>query len=167
MSERPSCVRNLEEIDAVREGYPSESELLSEGRSLARAVGLARLGIHLEVLPPGSRTSWPHAEEKEEEFILVLEGEPELWLDGRLHLLRAGDCVGFVPGTGQAHTFINNGEVSVRLIVVGERLPNNRIYYPLHPRGPKGMPASRRWVPEPAPDLGPHDGLPTTLREGR
>jgi len=164
MTERPAFIRNLEELPSSREAYDGDTELLSVGIPLARALGLARLGVHHESLPPGSRTSWPHAEETEEEFVLVLEGFPQVWLDGVLHDLRPGDSVAFVPGTGIAHTFINNSSAVVRLLVVGERRADNRVFYPLHPQGYAGMQKERQWAPTPAHVLGPHDGLPDALR---
>ena len=66
-----------------------------------------RLGIHHERLPPGRRLCWPHAEADEEEFVFVLEGEPDLWLDGQVRRLKPGDGVSFPAGTGIAHTFPN------------------------------------------------------------
>lgn len=71
-------------------------------------------------LPPGRRTSYPHAESDEEEFIYVLEGYPEVWINGYLWKLEPGDSVGFPAGTGVCHTFLNNTEQEVRLLVVGE-----------------------------------------------
>ena len=64
----------------------------------------------------------------------VIEGEPDVWLDGHLHRLKPGDAVGFPAGTGIAHSFLNNTEAEVHLLVVGERSkPENRIFYPLNP----------------------------------
>lgn len=65
------------------------------GAPLARGLRLNRLGIHHERLPPGRRTSYPHAESDEEEFIYVLEGFPEVWINGYLWKLEPGDSVGF------------------------------------------------------------------------
>lgn len=80
--------------------YPGSEEKLSIGSPLGRHFGFARIGIHHELLPPGRRTSWPHAEETEDEFVHVLEGAPDVWLDGVLHRLQAGDSVGFPAGSG-------------------------------------------------------------------
>jgi hypothetical protein len=66
-------------------------------RPLARKLGLGRIGIHHERLPPGRRTSYPHAESDEEEFVYVLEGHPEAWINGYLWKLEPGDSVGFLP----------------------------------------------------------------------
>ncbi|MBW6187391.1 hypothetical protein KZ870_39960 [Pseudomonas aeruginosa] len=67
--------------------------------------------------------------------------------------------MGFPAGTGICHTFLNNTEQEVRLLVVGEANKKyNRIYYPLNP----GYAATRqdRWVDHPPRFFGPHDGKP-------
>ena len=94
----------------------------------------------------------------------VIEGTPDVWLDGTLHRLRPGDAVGFPAGTGIAHSFLNNTEEVVRLIVVGEaRKPDNRIYYPLN----LDLKAKRKnwWDDAPLRPMGEHDGLPDRVRE--
>ena len=103
------------------------------GAPFGRAFGLTRIGIHHELLPPGTRTSLPHAESAEEEFAYVLEGTPDVWIDGELFRLAPGDGVGFPAGTGIAHSFLNNTDDPVRLIVVGETpKAKNRIIYPVN-----------------------------------
>ena len=56
--------------------YPGSDELLSIDSRLGAATGLVKIGVHHELLPPGRRTSSPHAESKEEEFVFVIEGTP-------------------------------------------------------------------------------------------
>jgi len=143
--------------------YPNDTELLTIGAPFARALGLHHLAIHHEVLPPGRRSSYPHAHESEDEFVYVIEGAPDLWLDGVLHRLRPGDGVGFPAGTGQAHCLLNNTDAPAVLLVVGEPARvHARIHYPLHPVSNEGAQAAgRHWVDErPQPLLGPHDGRP-------
>lgn len=93
----------------------------------------------------------------------MLEGTPDVWLDGDLHRLKQGDAVGFPAGTGIAHSFLNNSEGEVRLLVVGERPKReNRIYYP---RNPERKPHRPDWWEDPPPrPMGEHDGLPDKLR---
>lgn len=162
--QRPDCISHWTEIEGPDDScYRGYDELLAIGAPLARHFGLTRIGIHHERLPPGRRTSFPHAESLEEEFVYVIEGTPDVWLDGELHRLQAGDSVGFPAGTGQAHTFINNSDADVRLLIVGEvSKPENRIYYPKH----EEMQTSRPdwWSDPPQRPLGDHDGLPDTLR---
>ncbi len=108
---------------------------------------------------PGGAPLIHTRESDEEEFIYVLEGYPEVWINGYLWKLEPGDSVGFPAGTGICHTFLNNTEQEVRLLVVGEANKKyNRIYYPLNP----GYAATRqdRWVDHPPQFFGPHDGKP-------
>ena len=74
---RPDCIRHWRDVEGADDStYPDSSERFAIGAPLARKLGLGRIGIHHERLPPGRRTSYPHAESDEEEFIYVLEGYP-------------------------------------------------------------------------------------------
>ncbi len=159
--DRPKFIRHWAELESPdNSSYPGDAELLSIGAPLGRALGLTKLGIHHERLPPGRRTSYPHAESTEDEFVFVLEGTPDVWVDGHLHRLRPGDSVAFPSGTGIAHTFLNNSDEEVRLLVVGEpSLPGSAIRYPLNEAYESTL--SDRWTDAPHRPLGPHDGRPT------
>ena len=140
--------------------YPNSSERFAFGAAFSKHFGLMRLGVHHERLPPGRRLSWPHAEADEEEFVYVIEGTPDVWIDGHLTRLKPGDGVGFPAGTGIAHTFLNNSEGDVRLLVVGEASrERSRIDYPLHPKRNLEL-GERHWKDRPERKLGPHNGLP-------
>lgn len=158
---RPDCIRHYKEIEETLPGrYRGSEEWLSRGAPLGRALGLTRLGIHHETLEPGRRTSWPHAESAEEEFVYVLEGNPHVWIDGHAHELRPGDAVGFPAGTGVSHTFLNRTRTPVRLLVVGETTKaENKIYYPKHPER-KAQVGPRWWDDVPFKHLGPDEGEP-------
>lgn len=164
---RPADIAHWTEIeDPEGEKFSGTDELRSIDASFGKHFGLERLGIHHVRVPPGRRTSFPHAESAEEEFVYVLEGEPDVWLDGRLHRLRPGDGVGFPAGTGLAHSFLNNTETDVRLLVVGETAKDeNRIVYPvnLERRAMRGD----WWDDAPERVLGGHDGMPDRLRASR
>ena len=161
--DRPAAIAHWTAVEGPDDArYGDDDERLSIGAPLGRHFGLARLGIHHERLPPGRRTSFPHAESHEEEFVLVLEGTPDAWIDGHLHRLRPGDAVGFPAGTGLAHTFLNDAAGEARLLVVGDRVEGNRVVYPLHPQARAYM--DRFWEDAPARRLGGHDGRPAKVR---
>lgn len=139
--------------------YDGSDEAMAHGANYRRHFGFGKIGIHHERLPPGHRLSRPHAESAEEEFVYVLEGTPDAWLDGTLFRLAPGDALGFPAGEGLAHTIINNTDAEVHLLVAGEASkPENRIVYPRNPE----MQAERSdwWHDAPPRPLGPHDGLP-------
>ncbi|HMS96768.1 MAG TPA: cupin domain-containing protein [Tabrizicola sp.] len=156
---RPAEIVRWEALEGPEWSYRDRTEQMGRDADFGRHFNFGNLGIHHVRLAPGRRSSLPHAESAEDEFVFVLEGTPDVWLDGQLHRLSAGDAVGFKAGTGLAHSFLNNTDRDVRLIVVGDRPKRkNRIVYPVDP----DRRAVRRdwWDDAPARPLGPHDGKP-------
>jgi uncharacterized cupin superfamily protein len=163
---RPPFIIAAASCPEMRHHYPNTDENTGYQRSIGKTAGLLKIGVNLMRLPPGQRSSWPHAEEKEEEFVYVLEGEVDAWIDGELHAMRVGDLAAFPAGTGICHCFINNSERDALLLVGGEASrADNRIYYPLHPQRRNDMPSSEWWDDVPSHPLGPHDGMPNALRQ--
>src|SRR5881394_2221305 len=116
MKARPSFIRSTRDVAERTHVYPNSTEKMGPMRRLGKEAGLERIGINLQRLPPGTRSSWPHAEENEEEFVFVLEGEVDAWIDGDLHRMVAGDLAAFPAGTGICHCFINNGTREASLL---------------------------------------------------
>lgn len=158
---RPSFIISSADVPEELGQYPDSDEPLGYGRRIGRAAGLIKLGLHLERLPAGQRLSWPHAEENEDEFVYVLEGNVDAWIDGELFPMKEGDLAAFPAGTGICHTFINNSDREVKMLVGGESVAGSRIFYPLNPARRDDLPASAWWDDVPARELGPHDGKPT------
>jgi uncharacterized cupin superfamily protein len=160
-NQRPACIVHESAVPETTFSYPGSPEVHCPSRALGRAAGLVRTGIHMERILPGTRTSFPHAEEDEEEWAYVVEGHPSVWLDGVLHALSPGDLVALPCGTGVCHTFLNDTDVDARVLVGGERAkPNNRIFYPLNPErkpqvGERWWPLEEAWRAQ-----GAHDGRP-------
>lgn len=168
MQERPEFIKNCEELRTDQSfSYPGDNETFGTGAALGRCFGLKRVAINYEVLAPGDRSSWPHAHSDEEEFIFILEGEPQIWIDGKVFDLKAGDCVGLPPGTGHAHALLNNSNKEVKSIVVGEGdVANDKIFYPMHEaRNLEMRNKGHFWHDHPKHQFGPHDGKTDRLRE--
>jgi uncharacterized cupin superfamily protein len=145
----------------------ADPSLSNHSLSLSRLWGLQRLGVWIECLKPGWRSSRPHAEADEEEFIFILDGTPDLWQDGHLHRLGPGDFAGWASGTGLAHTVLNNTDRPVTLLCAGEASrQRGRVWYPFDPTRMKEL-GERAWVPERPAKFGPHDGIPDLHRPGR
>jgi len=158
---RPDFIKNVNELIVDESfSYPGDTETFGFGAAMGRKLGLSRIGINYEILKPGDRSSWPHAHSHDEEFIFILDGHPEMWIDGEIYPLKPGDCVGLPPGTGHAHTLINNSMAEVRAIVVGDAgHPDDKIFYPLHPkRNEDCQKEGFFWEDHPQNELGPHDG---------
>ena len=158
---RPPFIISASDVAETRHTYPDSGEQLAPSRAIGKAAGLRRIGLHLERVLPGTRTSWPHAESHEEEFVFVLSGNIDAWIDGELHAMTTGDLAAFPAGTGISHTFLNNSDEDVLLLVGGQANDiNNQIFYPMHPGRQKDMPWSHWWSDRPLRTLGEHAGLP-------
>ncbi len=165
MSNRPSCIRSTTEVPEHTHVYPQSTEQMGPVRRVGKEAGLERIGINVQRLPAGTRSSWPHAEENEEEFVYVISGEVDAWIDGHVHSMKPGDLAAFPVGTGISHCFINNSDWEVVLLVGGEApKPGSRIVYPLNPSRRQDMPEQYWWSDVPHRELGGHDGLPDAQR---
>ncbi|KAH7106215.1 hypothetical protein BKA62DRAFT_286804 [Auriculariales sp. MPI-PUGE-AT-0066] len=165
---RPSNIANaFEAAEGVGQG-----DMFAHGCSLTAESGLrgATFGCNLEILPPGTRSSFPHAHSEEEEFIFVLEGSGSLWLNGDTVPVGPGDCVGFPRGTGIAHNFINDSNVGgvdgedLALLILGESKPSvDKVVYPVNPE--RQATFARWWHDSPKHKLGSHNGCPKMPRK--
>ncbi len=161
---RPSFIVSASDVAEHTHIYPQSDEALGPVRRIGKAAGLERIGVNVQRLPPGTRSSWPHAEEDEEEFVYVIDGEVDAWIDGHLHPMKAGDLAAFPAGTGVCHCFLNNSTREVLLLVGGDVRPDSRIYYPLHPSRRADMKAAQWWHDVPTRALGGHDAMPDARR---
>jgi uncharacterized cupin superfamily protein len=164
MPTRPDFIGHWSQFeDAEAHHYRGDEEKMGFDASIGEKLGLTRIGIHHVRVPPGRRISYPHAESAEEEFVFVVAGHPDAWIDGELFPLQPGDSVAFPAGTGICHTFLNNTHDTVRLLVVGEKpKPENRIRYPLNAEHEATR--SDRWENPPERVFGPHDGRARIVR---
>lgn len=155
---RHPCIKHFSELQEPNNA--SKTEMFGRNTHIGRFFDFKRLGIHYCVLLPGQRTSLPHAEKTEDEYVLVIKGNPDTWIDGNLYILQPGDNVGFNAGTGICHTFMNNTGEDVHLCVVGDRTrTDNQYFYPLHQVKNKEV-ESDYWADHPKRPLGSHDGTP-------
>lgn len=154
-------VKHFSELLGEAFSYPGSSEKHVAYSHFGKTFGFKNFGVNYNLLKPGCRTSYPHAEEQEDEFIYVLKGNPEVWINGYTKKLNPGDGVGFPAGTGDCHTFINNTESDVELLVVGDSKPTSKIFYPFNPEREVQMrPKNLWWDDVPKKVMGPHNGRP-------
>jgi uncharacterized cupin superfamily protein len=91
-------------------------------------VRFPQLGININVLPPGQPNCMYHAENRQEDF-LVLSGECILIVEGEERRLEAWDFVHCPAGT--LHVFVGAGDVPCVLLAAGARGPGGRLRYPV------------------------------------
>lgn len=93
--------------------------------------GLTQYGAFIEVLPPGSRSSFRHWHETEDEMVYMLAGEVVLIEDSET-VLRAGDCATWPAGHPVGHCLENRSGAEARYLVIGSRNARDRFHYPDH-----------------------------------
>jgi uncharacterized cupin superfamily protein len=95
----------------------------------SETVRFPELGIGIGILRPGEPNCMYHAEEAQEDF-LVLAGECLLVVEGQERLLRAWDFVHCPAGT--EHVFVGAGDGPCLVLAVGARRKGRGIRYPVN-----------------------------------
>jgi uncharacterized cupin superfamily protein len=104
-------------FDAGGEYDPDDPEGYRSGVApVGRAAGGRALTVKMFELPPGE-SSCPYHYEYEEEWLLVLAGEPTLRGPDGERSLRVGDLVCFPVGPAGAHKVINRGGETTRVLM--------------------------------------------------
>ena len=99
-------------------------------RPLGDLFGLAQFGINLTRLAPGAVSALRHAHTRQDEFVYILEGTPELRTNAGETQLHPGMCAGFKAGTGDAHCLVNRSNADVVYLEIGDRSPQDAATYP-------------------------------------
>jgi uncharacterized cupin superfamily protein len=125
-------------------------------------------GINIQVMWPGQPNCYYHAEEGQEDF-LVLSGECLVLIEGEERRLKAWDFVHCPPWT--EHVFVGAGDGPCAIVGVGARNAGEGLVYPVsdlalrHSAGVKEKATSGEVAYADAPETtrAPyHEGLPST-----
>jgi uncharacterized cupin superfamily protein len=116
---------NRDEWDATRdrEGWRAS------GTVVGQRIGSELIGATMSEVEPGSRL-WPyHTHYLNEEWVIVLRGEPTLRTPEGEHLLTEGDVVCFPRGKNGAHQIVNRSDSPIRLLMLSSMIPGEIIEY--------------------------------------
>jgi uncharacterized cupin superfamily protein len=129
MEERPGGLKPSADgwfVVNAREAEWLHNEKFGAGVTFEGTPDFPQLGVNIQVLWPGQPNGYYHAEEAQEDF-LVLSGECLLLIEGEERLLRAWDFVHCPPGT--EHILVGAGDGPCAFLGVGARLPQGGIVY--------------------------------------
>lgn len=98
---------------------------------LSDVGGLSQFGAFIEELPPGSSSGHRHWHEAEDEMILMLSGHVVLVEDSETPL-GPGEVAAWPAGLAMGHRLDNRSDAPARYLVIGTRLPADRIHYTDH-----------------------------------
>ena len=85
---------------------------------VAERLGAEKIGASLYELAPGQKTFPYHWQALEEEWLIVVAGNPTLRDPSGERTLDPGDCVVFKRGPGGAHTVRNDTDEHVRVLIL-------------------------------------------------
>ena len=130
---RPPALDLAAVPEVSRTDYPEPYRTLVAGRAwraLGDALGLTQFGVNLVRVEPGSASSQRHWHTREDEFVLLLEGELVLVTDGGEQTLTPGMCAGFPAGVPDGHHLVNRSDRPARFLVIGSRVEGDACEYP-------------------------------------
>jgi uncharacterized cupin superfamily protein len=111
----------------ARDAVWFHSDTFGAATTFEGTTRFTELGININVLRPGQPNGYYHAEDDQEDF-LVVAGECLLLVEGEERRLRAWDFVHCPPGT--EHIFVAAGDGPCVFVAVGSRSDNGSIVYP-------------------------------------
>lgn len=120
---------DIEQMDGLAKTHFLNDNAKRLNKSLGDATGLTGLGIHLIEVAPGRETTEYHVHHHEDEAVYVLSGTATATIGEADHQIGPGDFIGYRKG-GLAHTIVNTGAETLRLLVIGQRLAHDVGDYP-------------------------------------
>ena len=123
--------RPLRAAEVPAEVWYAGTDREIRGRALCDVGGSAKVGVGMMELPPGSNTRPGHWHSHEEEHLYALSGSAVLHLGTEQHVLQAGSYVCFPAAQPVAHHLENTGTESFIYLIVGERIADDKVTYPV------------------------------------
>jgi uncharacterized cupin superfamily protein len=126
---------------------------------VGQRIGAELIGGSMYELEPGDRL-WPyHTHHANEEWAIVLRGEPTLRTHEGEQKLHEGDVVCFPRGKEGAHQIRNDSDGPIRVLMLSSRLePDIVEYLDTGKIGARSVAGERIMLARPGPELGYWEG---------
>ena len=126
----------------------------SKRANIGRSVGGELIGASLYELGPGDKL-WPyHTHHANEEWLLVVKGEPTLRTPDGEQQLREGDVACFQRGPAGAHQVLNGSDGPIRVLMLSTQLmPEIVEYLDTGKIGARSATGERVMLSKPGPTL--------------
>ena len=119
----------IDQYDGLDKTHFLNKNAKRNNKSLGDMTGLESLGVHVIEIEPGYQSTELHMHYHEEECVYVLAGTGEAIVGEDNHPIKPGDFLGYRAG-GKPHLLRNNGDTTLRCLVVGQRLSHDVGDYP-------------------------------------
>ncbi len=128
---RSKLIRNFATPDASWETMDRAPHYVGVmGKRLARDTAAKKMGLSVDIVPPGKRACPYHFHYVEEEMFIVLEGSGTLRVAGEMLPIAAGDCIFIPPGPEYPHQIINTSDAPLKYLSVSTRAEAEICEYP-------------------------------------
>jgi uncharacterized cupin superfamily protein len=118
-------------IDAVLPfAYGYGAKVRAQMTDIGRSVGSKTIGLTIQTMAPGCRSSRRHRHVYQEEILIVMSGSGVLLHDDEVIPANPGDCFCYTPEDPEIHTFENTGAEDLVIWAFGNRFPHEVCVYP-------------------------------------
>ncbi len=125
---RARLIRNFDSAEKTLERRDPLYETLCT--RLARGTAASKLGLSIDIVPPGKRACPYHFHYAQEEVFIILEGRATLRVADELLPLVTGDVVFIPPGPEYPHQIINDSEAPLKYLSVSTKESPELVEYP-------------------------------------
>jgi uncharacterized cupin superfamily protein len=129
---RPPWLVRAEEAPTGENEYEPGGETFGLSTRLGEHAGLRRIGVNVDLIRPGERSTKFHWHHEEEECFLVLSGNGVLMVGDERFRVGPGDFFAKREGPERPHQFVNDGDQDLRILTIGEHR-GDKAEYPVAP----------------------------------
>ena len=122
--------RKLNIGDVTPFEYAFEPPIRGRMADIGRALGSASIGLVIQTVKPGCRSSRRHRHVFQEEILVVMTGSGTLHHGDQPLPVRSGDVVCYLPGDPEPHAFENTGSEDLVVWAFGNRFRHEVCIYP-------------------------------------
>ncbi len=127
---RPQWLTRAEDAPTGEGEYEPGGETFGLSSRLGEHAGLRRIGVNVDLVRPGERSTKFHWHHEEEECFLVLSGTGVLMVGEEVYRVGPGDFFAKREGPERPHQFLNDGDQDLRILTIGEHRGDQAEYPP-------------------------------------
>ncbi len=125
-----STLRHVRIGDVKPFDYAFEPPVKATMADVGRTLGSQKIGLTIQTVPPGHRSSRRHRHLFQEELLVVMAGSGTLLHGDERVPCGPGDAFLYLPGDAAVHSFENTGTAPLVIWAFGDRHPHEVCEYP-------------------------------------
>ena len=112
-------IRNVHEVPL--EHWVRAPLYENQGAQLSAGTAAHKLGVSMDIVPPGKQSCPYHFHHAQEELFIVLEGEGTLRVAGERLPIKAGDVITIPPGPEHPHHILNTSNAPLKYLSISTK----------------------------------------------